>query len=424
MTCSSCFRLIGVLATIALVAACGTKAPSATSATGGCDASLTLPKGFCATVFAESAGPIRHLAVRKNGDVIAGVLDQRRQPGGVLMLRDTNHDGHADLEARFGEGGVHGIALSGDSILYASTASAVIRYRLADSLGPRKRVDTVVVGLAARPVPSHSLAIDMRGNLIVNIGALSNGCQASETPNAPGRDPCPALESSGGIWSFHTDKTNQEVKDGARIAAGLHNAVALTVNPGDTTIYAVSHGRDGLHDLWPNLYSEEENATTAAEEMIRITAARADFGWPYCYYDYNKGARVLAPEYGGDKVRSDRCDRLIQPLVPFPAHWSPMSMVFYTAKMFPPAYQGGAFIAFHGSAFRAPLPQEGYHVVYQQFKDGMAGDYSVFASGFDGGMASPQSAAHRPTGLAIGPDGALYVADDKGGRIWRITYKP
>jgi glucose/arabinose dehydrogenase len=148
--------------------------------------------------------------------------------------------------------------------------------------------------------------------------------------------------------------------------------VALTVNPADTTIYAVSQGRDALHDLWPSLYSADENATAAAEELIRITATRADFGWPYCYYDYNSGTRVLAPEYGGDKTRTDRCDRLIQPLVPFPAHWAPMSIVFYTGKMFPAAYRGGAFIAFHGSAFRAPLPQEGYHVVYLQFKDGMA----------------------------------------------------
>jgi glucose/arabinose dehydrogenase len=171
------------------------------------------------------------------------------------------------------------------------------------------------------------------------------------------------------------------------------------------------------------MYSAEENATAAAEEMIRITAARADFGWPYCYYNYNTGTRVLAPEYGGDKTRTDRCDRLIQPLAPFPAHWAPMSMLFYTGKMFPAEYQGGAFIAFHGSAFRAPLPQEGYHVVYLKFKDGMAADYSVFATGFDGGMTSPEGAAHRPVGLALGPDGALYLSDDKGGRIWRITFK-
>jgi glucose/arabinose dehydrogenase len=414
-------KRIALLLTAVAAVACQQK-PTATSATGGCDETLKLPDGFCATVFAESAGPAREIVVRKNGDVIVGVLDQRRQPGGVLMLRDVDHDGHADAETRFGDGGVHGVALAEDSILYASTASAVFRYRLADTLGPRKRVDTIITGLATRPIPSHSLAIDMRGNLIVNIGAATNGCVPNDAPNTPGRDPCPELQTSAGIWSFKTDKANQRIEDGTRIATGLHNAVALTVNPADSMVYAVSHGRDGLHDLWPAIYSEEDNAVAASEEMIRIATVRADFGWPYCYYDYYKGERVLAPEYGGDKESTNRCDRLIQPLIAFPAHWSPMGVVFYAGKMFPASYSQGAFIAFHGSAFRAPLPQEGYNVIFLKFKDGMAGDYSVFASGFDGGMTSPEGAAHRPAGLALGPDGALYVSDDKGGRIWRITY--
>ncbi|HEY4129803.1 MAG TPA: hypothetical protein VGM50_04270, partial [Gemmatimonadaceae bacterium] len=131
----------------------------------------------------------------------------------------------------------------------------------------------------------------------------------------------------------------------------------------------------------------------------------------------------LAPEYGGDKSTVGRCDRLIQPLMTYPAHWSPMSMLFYNGKMFPANYQGGAFIAFHGSANRSPVAEEGYQIIYQTFKNGLAADYTIFASGFAGGGMTPQSAAHRPVGMAVGPDGALYVSDDRAGRIWRITYK-
>jgi glucose/arabinose dehydrogenase len=216
----------------------------------------------------------------------------------------------------------------------------------------------------------------------------------------------------------------QTLKDGVRIATGLHNAVALTVNPADTLVYAVSHGRDMLHELWPSLYSDLDGAAAAAEEMIRVASARPDYGWPYCYYSYLGNERVLAPEYGGDKRTTTRCERTIQPLTVFPPHWAPMAMVFSSSSAFPPAYRGGAFVAFHGSAFRAPLPQEGYVVAYIGFKDGLPfGDPQIFADGFAGGMMSPEGARHRPAGLAMDASGALYVSDDKGGRIWKITYR-
>src|SRR5262245_19224064 len=105
---------------VALVASCSRDSESGVA---GCDPSIKLPPGFCATVFSESAGFARHLVVRKNGDVIVGMLDQRRQPGGVMVLRDTDKDGHADASERFGESGVHGVALAGDSVLYVSTAT-------------------------------------------------------------------------------------------------------------------------------------------------------------------------------------------------------------------------------------------------------------------------------------------------------------
>ncbi len=416
--------LLAWLLTSAALAGCNTKAKPA--APPGCDPVIQLPPGFCATVFAESIGPARHLAVRHNGDVYVGVLDQRRQRGGVVALRDTNHDGHADVIEQFGDGGVHGVVLAGDSTLYVSTANEVLRYRLSGELvpNPKHHPDTIVVGLATRPVPSHSLAIDRRGNLIVNIGAATDGCAPSDAPQTPGRDPCPELLTSGGIWKFRTDRDTQSVeRDGTRIATGLHNAIALTVSPFDTMVYAVSHGRDGLHDNWPNQYTDEQAATAAAEEMVRIASAKADFGWPYCYYDYLKQSRVIAPEYAASKTAADRCTRQIQPLIAFPAHWAPMSVLFYSGTMFPAQYRGGAFIAFHGSAYRSPLPEEGYQIVFLQFKQGLATDYTRFATGFAGAMVSPQGAAHRAVGMAQGPDGSLYISDDKGGRIWRVIYK-
>jgi mono/diheme cytochrome c family protein len=150
----------------------------------------------------------------------------------------------------------------------------------------------------------------------------------------------------------------------------------------------------------------------------------ADFGWPECYYDYKQKKLVLAPEYGGDGGKKvGLCAQRTAPVAAFPAHWAPNDMQIYLGSAFPDAYKGGAFIAFHGSWNRAPLPQGGYNIVFQPMKDGKAdGQFVVFADGFAAGHKEPGRAAHRPTGIAFAPDGAMYIADDQGGRIYRVTY--
>ena len=113
-----------------------------------------------------------------------------------------------------------------------------------------------------------------------------------------------------------------------------------------------------------------------------------------------------------------------RPVAAFPAHWAPNDLAIYQGQQFPAPFRGGAFIAFHGSWNRAPSPQGGYNVVFQPLADGKpSGNYIVFADGFAGAVKEPGRAAHRPSGLAVGPDGALYVSDDQHGRIWRIVFR-
>lgn len=133
---------------------------------------------------------------------------------------------------------------------------------------------------------------------------------------------------------------------------------------------------------------------------------------------------MLAPEYGGDGGKSvGMCTERQGPVAAFPGHWAPNALAIYLGGTFPAGYRGGAFIAFHGSWNRAPLPQGGYNVVFQPMADDKAsGPFVVFADGFAGQYKEPGRAAFRPTGLAVGPDGALYVSDDVHGRIWRVTY--
>ena len=148
------------------------------------------------------------------------------------------------------------------------------------------------------------------------------------------------------------------------------------------------------------------------------------YGWPKCYFDPTQNKLVLAPEYGGDGgKKTGDCDKAEPPLVVFPAHWAPNDLKLYKGTQFPKPYVGGAFIAFHGSWNRAPGPQEGYNIVFQPLADGKpSGQYVIFADGFAGKYKEPGRAAHRPSGVAVGTDGALFISDDKAGRIWRVTF--
>jgi glucose/arabinose dehydrogenase len=395
-----------VAATLALAAACSRDTSTANAR--GCDLSLKLPDGFCAMVVADTVGHARHVAVRSNGDIFVARLASRRDSGGVSVIRGKTVE-------RFGSSATHGVVLASDSSLYASTAHEILHYRFAtNSLTPFKRVDTIVSGLPSGPIPSHSLALDDRGGILVNVSALGVGCEK--------RSPCPDLATTAGIWRFDTGKRNQTLKDGARIATGLRDAIALAVNPRDSMVYAVSHGADSLHERFPQIDAFTA-ATHPGDEMIRVASVRADYGWPYCYYDVIAGTRVQSPEYGGDGKTVGNCDRVVRPLIAFPAHWEPMALAFSSARL-PPKYRDGAFVAFHGSSHREPLPEDGYAVVFVPFKTGIPTmAFEIFTDGFAGEMKNPTGAQHRPAGLAMGADGSLYVSDDKGGRIWKISYK-
>ena len=183
-------------------------------------------------------------------------------------------------------------------------------------------------------------------------------------------------------------------------------------------VYGVQHGRDQLA-TWG--FTTEQNAEIPSEILVEITDGK-DFGWPYCYHDRFQNKTLLAPEYGGDGKEIGRCAAATAPLAAYPGHWAPEAIQFYTGTQFPREYRDGAFISFHGSWNRAPLPQAGFNVIFQPFRNGVAtGEYTVFAQGFEKTPVSAAGAAGlRPMGLAVGPDGSLYIGSDNGGRIWQI----
>ena len=412
-------------------------AVASAAACPGDNGGITLPAGFCATVFADSLGHVRHLVVAGNGDVYVNTWGGKYYPEGttppnpfLIALRDTNRDGRADMIQRFGDSlanggaGGTGIALHNGG-LFAESKDRIVRYALDSGFTPKGRPTTVVSGLPlSGDHPMHPFVIDGSGQLFMDVGSATNSCQLkNRTLKSPGHMPCTELETRAGIWSYDANKTGQRFSPAGRYATGIRNAVGIALDPSGQ-LYSTQHGRDQLSENWPALYTPKQGADLPAEELLKIQKG-GDYGWPECYFDSTQKKLVLAPEYGGNGGKAvGICDKKIAPVAYFPAHWAPNALVFYNGSQFPSQYKGGAFIAFHGSWNRAPEPQSGYRVVFVPFSGGVPkGGYETFANDFAGvPQPQPTTAKYRPAGLAVAPDGSLYVGDDVHGRIWRITY--
>ena len=377
---------------------------------------LVLPEGLCATTVAGDLGPVRQLVVAPNGDLYAALSGKPGDnTGGVLAFRDKDGDGKPDERATFGPGGGNDVKIH-NGYLYFARNNEVVRYRLGEGkLEPSGKEETVVSGLPRDGGhAAKSIAFGPGDAMYVNIGSKTNSCQKTDRlPASPGNDPCTELEQRAGIWRFSAERLGQRFADGRRFATGLRNAMALASEPGTGALFAAVHGRDQLSDNWG--FSNEVGANNPAEELVRVEQG-GDYGWPYCYYSNQYKRKVMAPEYGGDGEKVGRCNRAANPVLAFPGHWGPMALAFYNADALGPEYKGGLFVAFHGSWNRAPLPQEGYRVVFVPFVNGRpTGQYSTFATDKGGPTAL------RASGVAVAPDGSLYISADQNGKIWRVT---
>jgi glucose/arabinose dehydrogenase len=205
--------------------------------------------------------------------------------------------------------------------------------------------------------------------------------------------PCNVCEKRppyGTILRMKPDGSNLEI-----YARGVRNSVGFDWSPDSHELWFTDNGRDLLGDDIP------------PDELNHAPRQGLNFGFPFCH-----GKNVRDPEFGGRYP----CSQFVPPALEFPAHVASLGMKFYTGKMFPPEYQGGIFVAEHGSWNRSH--KIGYRVSFVKFAGGQAISETVFAQGWLQG----ERAWGRPVDVAVLPDGSLLVSDDQAGVIYRITY--
>ena len=297
----------------------------------------------------------------------------------------------------------------------------------AGQLKPTGSAETIVTGLPdERQHEDKGLTFDERGSLYINVGAPSNACQQPDRrPGVAGQDPCPVLEKHGGVWKFDENKLNQtQDMGGTKFATGLRQFPAITWHDG--ALYIVMNNRDQLDVFWPEKFTAKDNAERPAEPMYRATMG-ANFGWPFCFYDYGQKKFVLNPEYGGDGNEVGRCAEFTPPVAVFPAHWAPVDVMFYSRQSVPEEVPRRRVhriprvvepVADAAGRLQRDVPavlrRQAVRRSSRSSRTGFAGKDPLM---------NPSDAVARADGVAQAPDGSLYIADSQKGKIWRVMYK-
>ncbi|MGE5707083.1 MAG: PQQ-dependent sugar dehydrogenase [Bacteroidota bacterium] len=357
-------RMLGGLLLLALAAPAAGETPR-----------IRLPEGFRLSVFAENLPGVRFMALSPTGELTVS----RPKAGQILLLPDRNGDGRADRTIVFARklDRPHGLAWKGGA-LYVAETGAILKLEDRNGDGVSEKQETLTRDLPAGGGHwTRTLVFGPDGGMYVSVGSSCNACREKDPRRAT-------------VLRFSPDGKRLTI-----FARGLRNSVGLAFHPITKELWGTDNGRDYLGDDLP---PDELNAIKQG----------GDYGWPGCY-----GDKRVDPSFG---TRAS-CEKTLSPALSFPAHVAPLGIAFYTGKKFPSEYQNDAFVAFHGSWNKSK--PDGYKVIRVRFRQGRPTGWKDFATGF----LRNGEAWGRPVDVLVARDGALLVSDDKGGRIFRISYR-
>jgi glucose/arabinose dehydrogenase len=340
----------------------------------------TVPAGFRVNVYASDFKTPRWLTVAPNGDIFLAETGA----GKIVVLRDPQNTGGAQEREVFASGLTRpfGIAFH-DDYVYVGEMKRVVRFHYDAKTSKRTAEAEKLMDLPSGGHGTRTVAFSADGkHLYVAVGSDGN----IDVDNPPIRAAVTICDPDG--------------KNARLFATGLRNPVGLAIEPKTGEVWTSVNERDELgDDLPPDYFTSLKDG--------------GFYGWPYSYIGDNVDSRVK-PQ------RPDLVARAIIPDVLIGAHVAPLQFTFYTGKQFPESYQGGAFIAEHGSWNRAT--RSGYQIEFVAFKDGKpSADPVPFLTGLVPDPKQPDVYG-RPVGVTVAPDGSLLVSDDGAGVIYRVSF--
>ena len=234
-------------------------------------------------------------------------------------------------------------------------------------------------------------------------------------PHSPGNDPCTELETRAGIWRYDANKTGSGVLAQGALRDGHPQRRGLRLRCRRAPLRHAARPRSAAREL-AELYTAEQGFELPAEKIM-ILKQGASYGWPKCYFDPSaEASSCSAPEYGGDGGKHvGDCAQAAPPVAAFPAHWAPNDLKIYKAHAVPERLSRRRVHrlprlvesrARSAGRLQRRVPAAGRRQAVRRLSSSSPTDLPARTRS----RAAPRIV--RP-GLAVGPDGALYVSDDK-----------
>jgi glucose/arabinose dehydrogenase len=375
-------RRFFVLASLcALAAASASTAPQARAAGS---VPLTVPRGFTIERIA-SVPRARELAVAPNGDLFVGTT-----ASAIYVVPDAEKNaGEPHRFAAIDDAPVAGVFVAGEW-LYAGGQFGVWRipYRSGDREARASAQKIASVRGGGGSGHSTTTVVFSKNELYASVGSSCNACAESDPTRAT-------------VQVMTPDGKSMRAR-----AVDIRNAIALAVEPENGSVWAGVAGRDDL----------EHGHPYEIFDAITAHAGTPDYGWTKCYDDRKP-------------IGGASCAGVTLPRVVFPAYDTPIGAAFYPADpkgahAFPASYRGGVFVTLHGSWHQPPVAPRVAFVAFRNGEPAKAVDWSnpeAQWTEFGGGcQGADGTRACRPTGVAVGTDGSLFVADDGAGAVYRI----